>query len=422
MIDPSGKATPRGSLEAAERLHNHPVHPDIRLTDGRFYAADPHRYFRWMRENAPVYRDEAGGVWGIALYDDVLAVSKDPETFCNGEGMRPDSPPMPSMINLDGRLHRKRRNLVNKGFTLRHVGKREPRIREICVRLLERARALGRFDFVKDVASRLPLIVIGDMLGMDPGDHEALLRWSEDMILATGAVTEERAVAADHAFREYCEYQRRVIADRRRKPLQDDLVSILVHSEIDGERLDDEELLQESLLILIGGDETTRHVLSGGLYELLRHPGQREILVRDPSKVPVAVEEMLRWVSPIQNMARTATRDVKLRGQKIEEGDKLLLLYPSANRDAAAFPNPFVFDVERSPNEHVAFGYGAHYCLGANLARLELRVMFEELLRRLPGLELATDEPPPRRVSNFITGIEALPVEVWGSRSHALQL
>src|SRR3989442_14548530 len=153
-----------------------------------------------MRDNAPVGRDEAVGVWGISLYEDLLAVSRDPEIFCTCKGMRPDSPPLPSMINLDGRLHRQRRNLVNKGFTLRHVSEREPRIREICVRLLERARALGRFDFVKDVASRLPLIVIGDMLGMDPGDHEALLCWSEDMILATGAVTEERAVAADQAF------------------------------------------------------------------------------------------------------------------------------------------------------------------------------------------------------------------------------
>jgi cytochrome P450 family 142 subfamily A polypeptide 1 len=315
------------------------------------------------------------------------------------------------MINIDGRLHRKRRNLVNKGFTLRHVSEREPRIREICVDLLERARECGRFDFVKDVASWLPLIVIGDMLGVDPEDHGDLLRWSEDMILATGAITMERAIRAEQAFREYCDYQRRVIAKRRANP-GDDLVSILVQAEIDGERLDDEELLQDSLLILIGGDETTRHVLTGGLYELLRRPHERRRLARDATKIPVAVEEMLRWVTPIQNMSRTATRDVELRGQRIEAGDKILLLYPSANRDRAVFPDPFVFDVERQPNEHVAFGYGAHFCLGANLARLELRVMFEEILRRMPTLELATDGAPPMRISNFITGIEELPVEV----------
>jgi cytochrome P450 family 142 subfamily A polypeptide 1 len=167
----------------------------------------------------------------------------------------------------------------------------------------------------------------------------------------------------------------------------------------------------ETLLILIGGDETTRHVLSGGMYQLLLQPAARDALARDPGRIPTAVEEMLRWVSPIQNMARTASRDVELRGQRIRRGDKAILLYPSANRDAAVFPDPFRFDVARSPNEHLAFGIGAHFCLGANLARLELRVFFEEALRRMPDLALATSEPPPLRASNFISGIEALPVE-----------
>ena len=167
----------------------------------------------------------------------------------------------------------------------------------------------------------------------------------------------------------------------------------------------------ESLLILIGGDETTRHVLSGGMYELLRHPEQLRALVRDPSGIPTAIEEMLRWVSPIQNMARTAARDVELRGQHIQAGQKVLLLYPSANRDAAVFSDPDCFDAGRTPNDHVAFGIGAHYCLGANLARLELRVLFEEVVRRAPELTLADSEPPPRRPSDFICGIESLPVE-----------
>ena len=188
-------------------------------------------------------------------------------------------------------------------------------------------------------------------------------------------------------------------------------MSVLVHAEIDGEKLDDQALLQESLLILVGGDETTRHVISGGMYQLLRNPDQRESLVRDPSGIPLAVEEMLRWVTPIQNMARTVTRDLELRGQKLREGDKILLLYPSGNRDARVFRHPDRFDVKRQPNDHVAFGgYGAHFCLGAPLARLELRVMFEQLMRRLPDLELASDEPPPMQPSNFITGIESLPV------------
>jgi cytochrome P450 family 142 subfamily A polypeptide 1 len=395
-------------------VHDHPTNSNIRLVDGAFYAADPHPHFLWMRENAPVYWDESGKVWGISLYEDVMTVSRNPSIFSNAQGMRPDPPILPSMINLDDPHHQKRRGLVNRGFTRRRVEDQEPRIREICVHLIERAKERRRFDFVTDVAAWLPLIVIGDMLGVEPEDHPHLLRWSDDMLLGTGAISVERMDNASRAFEEYSEYQRRVIADRRSKPPQSDLVSILVHAEIDGERLDDEELLHESLLILIGGDETTRHVLSGGMYQLLKHPEQRHMLAEDPSKIPTGVEEMLRWVTPIQNMARTATRDVELRGQRIREGDKLLLLYPSANRDARKFDRPFEFDVQRQPNEHLAFGFGAHFCLGASLARLELRVMFEEILNRMPDLELVSDDPPPMRASNFITGIEELPVEWRG--------
>ena len=390
-------------------MHDHPVDPAIRLTDGAFYAADPHAPFRWMREHAPVYWDAAGEVWGITRYEDVVALSRDTATWRNSGGIRPDSPAMQYMIDMDDPDHRKRRALVNKGFTPRRVQEREARIREIAVDLVERAKARGRFDFVHDVAAWLPLVVIGDMLGVEPADHTRLLAWSEAMILGTGATTLARMQDAAQAFEEYVAYQRRVIADRRARP-RDDLVSILVHAEIDGERLDDEELVMEALLILIGGDETTRHVLSGGMYQLLLHPEQRATLARDPARIPTAVEEMLRWVSPIQNMARTAARDVELRGQRIRAGEKAILLYPSANRDAAVFADPFRFDVARTPNEHIAFGIGAHFCLGANLARLELRVLVEEVLQRIPDLALATDEPPPRRASNFISGLEVLPV------------
>jgi cholest-4-en-3-one 26-monooxygenase len=390
-------------------MHDHPVDPAIRLTDGAFYAADPHAHFRWMREHAPVYWDDTGQVWGITRWADVVALSRDTETWRSSGGIRPDSPAMQYMIDMDDPDHRKRRALVNKGFTPRRVQEREARVREIAVDLLERAKARGRFDFVHDVAAWLPLVVIGDMLGVDPADHARLLAWSEAMILGTGATTLARMEDAAQAFEEYVAYQRRIIADRRTRP-RDDLVSILVHAEVDGARLGDDELVMEALLILIGGDETTRHVLSGGMYQLLLHPEQRAALAADPARIPAAVEEMLRWVSPIQNMARTAVRDVELRGQRIREGEKALLLYPSANRDAAVFDEPFRFDVARAPNEHVAFGIGAHFCLGANLARLELRVLVEEAVRRLPELALATDDPPPLRASNFISGLESLPV------------
>ncbi len=189
-----------------------------------------------------------------------------------------------------------------------------------------------------------------------------------------------------------------------------------MHAEIDGEKLDDDTLIMELLLILIGGDETTRHVISGGMYQLLKNPDQLRALRAERAKLPTAVEEMLRWVSPIQNMSRTVTRDVELRGRELRQGDRLVLLYPSANRDASVFRDPQRFDIERAPNEHIAFGYGAHFCLGASLARLELRVMFEEILDRLPELRLVSDEPPPLRASNFISGIEEMEVEVGARR------
>jgi cytochrome P450 family 142 subfamily A polypeptide 1 len=253
------------------------------------------------------------------------------------------------------------------------------------------------------------------MLGVKPEDRDKLLRWSDEL-LGGGAARrlppERRREHAAKVALEYIAYAQAVIADRRKHP-RDDLMSILVHAEIDGDRLSDEEIIQESLLILVGGDETTRHVITGGMLALMQNPGEHARLVADPRLLPTAVEELLRWVTPIQNMNRTATRDVELRGRKIREGDRVLLLYPSANRDAAVFREPFRLDVTRSPNHHVAFGGpGTHFCLGASLARLELRVMFEELLARMPELSLAV--PPHElqyRPSNFIIGLEEMPVE-----------
>jgi cytochrome P450 family 142 subfamily A polypeptide 1 len=393
-------------------LPTHPLRPEIHLLDGRFYARDPHPHFEWLRENAPLYHDPNSGCWAVSRYDDIQAFSRDPRTFSSAGGSRPDSPPIPSMINFDDPYHKRRRNLVNKGFTKRRVESHEPAIRRICRGLIDAVIEKGECEFVAEIAAPLPMILIGDLLGVAPEDRDTLLRWSDDLIsgLSTSASREAIGNAA-RAASEYMDYARRVIADRRARPPQEDLMSVLVHAEIDGERLDDEALIQESLLILVGGDETTRHVISGGMLALMRHPEQRHRLLQDPRLLPSAVEEMLRFVTPIQNMSRTATRDVEHRGQTIRAGDKLLLLYASGNRDRRVFADPHAFDVERSPNEHVAFGgYGAHFCLGASLARLELRVMFEELLARLPDLELATDEPLPMRPSNFITGIERMPV------------
>ena len=387
-----------------------PVPSEIDLLDGDFYAGDPHPVFDWLRANAPVHQD-VSGVWGIARHADVMAISKDPERFCSRHSTRPDAPAVPSLINLDDPQHRRRRSLVNRGFTPRRVEEHAPRIRQIVAELIDAVAARGECDFVRDLAAPLPMIVIGDLLGVEPEDRDRLLRWSDDLITGSCSSAAPEAVeAATRAFAEYAAYHGRVVERRRERP-GNDLVSVLLAAEIDGERLSGDELLHDSLLILVGGDETTRHVISGGMEQLLGHPEQREALSRDPSGVPRAVEEMLRWVSPIQNMARTATRDVEMGGERIREGDKLLLLYPSANRDERVFRDPHRFDVTRRPNDHVAFGgYGTHFCLGASLARLELRIFFEEVLRRLPDLERAGVGPLPRRPSNFITGIEAMPV------------
>jgi cholest-4-en-3-one 26-monooxygenase len=262
---------------------------------------------------------------------------------------------------------------------------------------------------VWDIAAPLPLLLIADMLGFPPESYDDLLRWSDDMIRGTTSTDPEAMTVAMNAGLAFREFQLGVIADRRSRPPQDDLVSILCYAEIDGERLDDESIIQESLLILIGGDETSRHVVTDGMLALLAHPDQLAILRDDLSMMEVGVEELLRWVSPIKNMARTVTRAVELHGQTLREGDQVILMYPAANRDPAVFDDPDRFDVRRDPNPHLAFGFGPHFCMGASLARLELPVMFSELLRRLPDLHLAGD-PMPRRSSNFISGPETMPV------------
>jgi len=304
----------------------------------------------------------------------------------------------------------RRRKLVSRGFTPRRVRDHEATIQRICTQIVDRVAPKGSCDFVWDIAAPLPLLLIADMLGFPPDAYDDLLRWSDDLIRATTIdPSPEVAEAGFTAMLQFREFQLGVIADRRAKPPQDDLVSILCYADIDGERLDDESIISESLLILIGGDETSRHVMTDGMLALLEHPQQLAILRDDPTRIEVGVEELLRWVSPIKNMARTVTRDLELHDKMLHEGDQVILMYPSANRDAAVFDDPDRFDVRRDPNPHLAFGFGPHFCMGASLARLELQVMFGELLRRLPDLHL-TGDPMPRRSSNFISGPEAMAV------------
>ena len=385
--------------------------PDYDLVSGHFYADRAHDAFTWMRANEPLYHDRRNDLFAVTRHDDIMYVSKTTEIFCSGQGFRPDSGPLPMMISMDRPEHMVRRNLVNRGFTPRRVAELEPRVREICRGLVDRIIEKGECDFVRDVAAQLPLIVIGDLLGVAEEDHDKLLRWSDDLMTALGSDDPEAPARSAQAGAEYAAYNAKVVAERRANPGGNDLMSLLVDAESDGQRLDDFSIQMESLLILIGGDETTRHVISGGMHQLLLHPDQYSELVRQPALIAQAVEEMLRWVTPIQNMMRTTTCDTRLRDVDLPKGTRLLLMYASANRDEEVFERPFEFDIHRDPNPHVAFGgLGNHFCLGNALARLELRVMFEELLPRLSGARLAEAAPPSLRPANFVVGIEHLPI------------
>lgn len=392
-------------------MTDHPSNPAINLTSGAFWGKNPHDELTWMRHNAPVYFDTQSNTWGIATHADIKTISKDPETFSSAQGIRADAPPNPMMIDMDDPEHWARRKLINRGFTPKRVRAQEEYLRGLCDKIIDGICEQGECDFIWDIAAWLPLIVIGDQLGFAPEDRPQLLAWSDDLLRGlTGMDDEEAMLKAMAAFEGYNTYATRVAEDRRSCPM-DDLMSILVNAEIDGDRLDLDSVLMESLLILIGGDETTRHVISGGLYQLLVEPARWTTLQADPSKIPTAVEEMLRWVTPIKNMNRTVTRDLEFNGQQLHEGDNVLLLYPSGNRDESVFEDPFTFDIARDPNDHVAFGgYGAHYCLGNTLARLELKVMFEQLMVRLPDLQLVSEIEPAYREANFVSGYEALPV------------
>jgi cytochrome P450 family 142 subfamily A polypeptide 1 len=378
--------------------------PPVDLLSGAFFVDGARDVYRWLREHEPVFHDEANDLWGVATYDGVRRVGADGATFSSALGSRPEAGPMPWMIDMDGADHSKRRRLVSGGFTPARVRAMGPKVRAICDDLVDRVCERGECDVVADLAAPLPMIVIGDLLGVDPADRDDLLRWSHGMLASLTGEPEGFEAAAE-AFGAYVAYAHAVIASRRAQP-QDDLFSLLVHGEVDGERLTDDDIVFESLLLLIGGDETTRQVTSGGVELLLEHRAQMDALVADPRGLAVAVEEVLRWVSPIKSMARTTTRDVELEGVELAAGSKVVVLYESANLDERQFDEPDRFDASRTPNEHLAFGFGPHVCLGASLARLEVHAMLDRILQRLPGLDQASDAP----LTRSITGLERLPV------------
>jgi cholest-4-en-3-one 26-monooxygenase len=378
----------------------------------------PHDHLTRLRREDPVHFHEepdGPGFWAVTKHADIIRISKDPQTFSSwlgGTNLEERSELelaiiRAMLINLDPPRHVRYRRLVQRGFTPRSVAKLEPRIREHTVRILERVAPKEECDFVTEVAAELPLLVIAELLGVPTDDRHRIFDLSNRLIGFDDPEFQTSPEDGRIAAAEMWAYARELGAGRRRDP-RDDLVSALVHGEVNGEKLPEEEFSSFFLILAVAGNETTRNLISGGMLALMQHPEQRARLIEDPNLIPTAVEELLRWVTPLIYFRRTTTREVELRGREIPKGAKIALFYHSANRDEEVFDDPFRFDVGRTPNHHLAFGIGEHFCLGAHLARLEIRIMFEELLKRFPDMEPAG---PVRRLrSNFINGIKEMRV------------
>ena len=399
---------------------------DIDLLDrDAFTNGVPHEWFTYLRHHAPVYKHaepDGPGFWVITKYDDVVAVGRDGATYSSDqkrggvvllEELPADAPDFTGegnlMLTMDAPEHTRYRKLVNRGFTPRQMRMLEPRLRELTAKIIDEVIEQGGCDYVVDVAAELPLQVIAEMLGVPMEDRHKLFEWSNRMI---GSEDPEYQVSQEEVMGAQVEmfmYANELAARRRAEP-RDDIVSALLDAEIDGDRLSEMDFNLFFLLISVAGNETTRNSISHGIKAFCDFPDQYRLLVEDPSRATLAAEEVVRWASPVMYFRRNVTRDTELRGQQIKAGDKVSIWYISANRDEDVFDRPFAFDILRDPNEHVGFGGGGpHHCLGANLARMEIVVLLEEMAKRVPTIERVGEAQPLR--SNFIAGIKHMPVE-----------
>ncbi|HEV7523381.1 MAG TPA: cytochrome P450 [Acidimicrobiia bacterium] len=411
-----------------------PYQPDA-LDPTLYVRGVAHDVFRWMRENDPVHRDDLNGIWVVSKYEDISYVERQPELFCSAQGVRPKGGGADalSIVSMDDPEHARQRRLISRGFTGARITQLMDHIRELARELVDNVARRGECDFVNDIAKPLPLIVIAEMLGLAVDQREQLAHWSDTMMAGEGADADDpRQAAAGEAWGEYITYLVGLLEERRAHP-QDDLISVLLSSADAGEISFDEnalrsvveqgaipsgtlglgadDLLAFLVLLLVAGNETTRNALSGGMLALSSFPGERDKLVNDLTLVNSATEEILRYVSPVISFSRTVTRDTELRGRALKTGDVVLNVYPSANRDADVFDDPDVFHVDRSPNLHLAFGTGPHFCLGANLARTEIRILLEELFTRLPDIHVPEGVDAERGPNALVTTIQHLPVE-----------
>ncbi|MET0826652.1 MAG: cytochrome P450 [Acidimicrobiales bacterium] len=383
----------------------------------------PHDQFAFLRANSPVHRHPGNtrgerpieDFWAITRHADVQTVNRDTTLFSSQErGVMvsepdEDSETFRTMLDTDPPAHTRLRRLVNRGFTPRMVTRFEEHYAQLTAELLAKAVAQGTFDFVTDVAAELPLMAIAELLGVPVEDRHKLFDWSNKLV---GNSDPEYVGSADDALSAATElyvYFNLLGEDRRANP-GDDIITKLI-TEVEGDALGPHEFETFCLLLTVAGNETTRNATSHGMHALLEHPDQMQLLRDNPELLDPAIEEILRWATPVINFRRTATCATEVGGQAIAEGDALVMYYMSANRDETVFEDPFTFDVTRDPNDHIAFGGGgAHHCLGANLARLELQIIFNELLASTRSITQAGDVARLR--SNFINGIKHMPVEV----------
>lgn len=397
---------------------------DVDLYDPDTYVAGvPHEYFALLRREAPVYEHpypDGGRFWCITRHEDLVAINRDTQTYSSWRQSALIEKPTPEnlemlrmlMLNMDPPEHTKLRKLVNKGFTPRMIRLLWDHLREEAAAIVAAAREKGEVDFVEDVAAELPLIAIAEFLGVPREDRKVIFDLSNRLVGSSdpeyGVSDEEALAAANEMFA----YAQELATEKRARP-GDDIASRLLQAEVDGERLSDMDFNVFFMLLAVAGNETTRNAISHGMLALLEHPDQARDLVEHPEILEGAIEEILRWASPVMQFKRTTTRPVTLHGVEIPEDEAVVIWHISANRDETVFDGPYTFDLRRSPNphtsSHVAFGGGGpHFCLGANLARAEMQVMFEQLLPHLPGIEQTG--PVSRLRSNFINGIKHLPI------------
>jgi len=409
---------------------------DVDLTDLDVWERGvPHDWLALLRRDAPVFwqpETEGSGFWALTRYEDVVRVAKEWETFSSelgGTSLQDLTPEelaaRRSMIDTDPPPHTRMRALVNKGFTPRVVNAYEERIRGLAREIIDRAVAEGEFDWVESVAAELPMWVFSEIMGLPVEDRRLIIELGDKLLGNTDPEVVGEEYVAERALKDpalrklpfsspfaadLIEYGRKLGEARRHDP-RDDITTKLVEAELDGSRLSEQEFGTMFILLTTAGNETTRHTISLGLVDLITHPDELERLVADPTLASTAADELLRRAHPVHHFRRTATKDVVVHGRRIARGDKVTIWYAAANYDERQFPDPYRLDVGRTPNKHVTFGLGGpHFCLGAHLAKLEIRVWLEEMLPYLPRLELAGD--PVRLRSNFFNGVKRLPVRV----------